>query len=864
MSWHRRSQRDFEEEIRSHLEIETDRLVEEGMSPDDARLAARRRFGNVTTAQERYHGGGRWIRVEQVAQDVRYAARILRKSPLFSGIAILTIALGIGANTAVFSVVKGVLLSPLPYREPERLVKIWETLPGLSEATVSYPDYKDWQERNRVFDGVGVYSPFANRTLTGGDLPERVGVGLATANLFEVLGLAPVMGRGFRADEDRPGAARVVMLTSGFWQQRYGSDAGVLGRTLTLDGDPYTIVGVLPPTVGLGSVDLWVPVGLSANDPSFTRDNHPGLIGVGRLKPGVTIARMNNDLARISREIQAEHPKESAGIGATGDSFRELLVHNIRPALSLLTWAVLCVLLIACVNVANLLLARSTSRRKEIALRLALGASHRRIQSLLLSEHLLVALLGGVLGVGLAYGAVRAVVQTRPPGVPRLADIHIDLPVLVFAAVVSLLTGLFFGLLPARNATRVDLIDPLKGSGRSSASTGTLRLRGVLMTAEVAMALMLLIGAGLLIRSVSRLTHVNPGVDPRGVTTGWLFLPTNQYPDADRQRLTLDEILGRIEAVPGVTSAALTSAFPLASNTQNGVTFEGHPKPVGQEPLINFQVISREYFNTVKMRVVRGRGFASTDVAGGDEVVWIDETVARKFFPGEDPIGKRIVRGKFDSKERPWTVVGVVNDVLDRGLDERANGTLYRPFDQQPQNWMGLVIRTAMPFERVLPAVRRGIASVDPALPLASEETLEHMITQSIGQETFTMFVLVAFAVVALILAAVGVYGVIAYFVAQRLHEIGIRMALGARRSDIVSLISRRILVTAGTGVAAGLVAAAAASGLMSTLVYEIAPTDAATYVGSAVALLVVAALAAVVPTLRATRVNPASAMRAD
>ena len=863
MPWRRRSQRDFEEEIRSHLELETERLVEEGMSPDDARLAARQRFGNVTAAQERYHGGGRWMMVEQLAQDVRYAARMLRKSPLFSGIAILTIALGIGANTAVFSIVNGVLLSPLPYREPERLVKIWETLPGLSQATVSYPDYKDWQERARVFDGVAVYSPYANKTLTGGDLPERVGVGLATANLFDVLGLAPVIGRGFRAEDDRPGVGRVVMLTNGFWHQRYGGEARVLGRTLTLDGDPYTVVGVLPPTVGLGSVDLWVPVGLSANDPSFTRENHPGLIGVGRLKRGVTIALMNNDLARISREIEAEHPKESAGIGAEGESFRELLVETIRPALSLLTWAVLCVLLIACVNVANLLLARSTSRQKEIALRLALGASHRRIHSLLLSEHLLVATLGGMLGVGLAYAAVRAVVQTQPPGVPRLADIHIDLTVLAFAAAVTVLTGLFFGLLPARNATRVDLIDPLRGSGRSSASRGTLRVRGALMTAEVALALMLLVGAGLLIRSVSRLTRVNPGVDPRGVTTGWIFLPGNKYPDAERQRLALEEILQRVEAVPGVTSAALTSAFPLASNTQNGVTFEGHPKPVGQEPLLNFQVISPEYFNTVRMRVVRGRGFTAADVRGADDVVWIDETVAKKFFPGEDPIGKRILRGKFDSKER-WTVVGVVNDVLDQSLDERANGTLYRPFDQQPQSWMGLVIKTGMPFERVLPAVRRGIASVDPALPLASEETLEHKITQTIGQETFTMFVLVAFAGVALVLAAVGVYGVIAYFVAQRLHEIGIRMALGARRSDIVSLISRRVFVTAGIGIVVGLAGASAASGLMSKLVYEIAPTDAATYVGSALALLVVAALAAVVPTLRATRVNPASAMRTD
>jgi len=620
----------------------------------------------------------------------------------------------------------------------------------------------------------------------------------------------------------------------------------------------------LPPMVGLGSVDLWVPVGLSANDPGFTRPNHPGLIGVGRLARGMTIGQMNQDLGRISREIATEHPRESAGIGAEGDSFRELLVHNIRPVLSLLTWAVLCVLLIASVNVANLLLARSTSRRKEIALRLALGASDGRIRRLLLSEHLLVAALGGALGVGLAYGAVRAVVQTRPPGVPRLADIHIDLAVLAFAAAVSVLTGLVFGLLPARSATRVDLIDPLKESGRSSASGATLRLRGALMTGEVALALMLLIGAGLLIRSVSHLTQVNPGVDPRGITTGWIFLPESEYSSADRQRLALQDILQRVQAVPGVTSAALTSAFPLASNSQVGVTFEGHPKPIGQQPLVNIQLISRKYFSTVRMRVIRGRGSAGTDVKGDDDAVWIDETIARKYFPDEDPVGRRIVRGAFDSKERPWIVAGVVNDVLDQGLGERARGTLYRRFEPEPQSWMGLVVKTAMPFEQVLPAVRRAIAAVDPALPLASEETLEHMITQSIGQETFTMYVLVGFAMVALVLAAVGVYGVIAYFVAQRSREIGIRMALGAQRSDIVSLVSRRIMLTAGVGVAVGLVGTAAASGLMATLIYEVAPTDAVTYASGALALLAVAALAAVVPTLRATRVNPASAMRAD
>jgi predicted permease len=865
MSLWRRSQRDFEEEIRSHLEIETDRLIREGMSPHDARIAARRMFGNVGRTQERYHDTSRWVWLEQLVQDLRYAARMLRKSPLFSGMAIITLALGIGASTAVFSVVNGVLLSSLPYREPERLVKIWESLPGMSQIMVAYPDYLDWKARARVFDGVALYSPFRSMTLTGGAFPERVSVGFATANLFDVLGVAPSVGRGFRADDDQPGAGRVALLATGYWQRTLGADRDVVGKRVPLDGETYTVIGVVPPTVGLGAVDIWVPMGLFVKTESFSRGNHPGLIGVGRLKPDATLEQMNADLARVSREIVAENPKESAGIGAGGDLFRELLVSNIRPALRMLGWAVVCVLFIAWVNVANLLLGRATSRRKEIALRLAVGASNARILRLLLTENLLLALIGGALGVALALAGVRGIVAMRPAGLPRLGNIHIDMAVLTFAAAVSVVSAFMFGLLPAHQASGVDLNDSLKESGRGASATGgTLRLRGLLMAAEVALALMLLVGAGLLIQSFSRLTRVDPGVDPRGVITAWINLPASKYPDEERQRLGMSDILRGVQSVPGVTSAALTSAFPLSANTQNKITFEGHAKPKGTEPLLNVQMVSPEYFKTVRMRVIAGRGFATTDVKGADPVVWIDETVAKKFFPGEDPVGKQMVHGAYDSHEPKWTVAGVVNDVRDQSLGQRANGTLYLPFDQHPQSWMSLAIKTAIPFERVMPVVRREIAAFDKDLPLAGEQTLEGMIDQSIGQQKFMMLVLGIFAAVALILAAVGVYGVIAYFVAQRSHEIGIRMALGAERSSIVALISSRVLATTAIGVVVGLVAAAAASGLMTKHLYDVKPTDVTTYAGGAIALLFVAGVAAVIPTLRATRVNPAATMRAD
>jgi putative ABC transport system permease protein len=861
----RRSQRDFEVEIQSHIDIEADRLIEEGMNPHDARLAARRRFGNVSKAQERYHDAGRLAWLEQVMMDVRYASRMLRKSPGFTAISIFTLAVGIGANTAVFSVVNGVLLSPLPYREPERLVKIWESLPGMAQIMVSYPDYKDWKVRARVFDDIALYSPFRTMTMTGGELPERVGVGLATANLFGLLGVSPIIGRDLHADDDQPGAARVALATSGFWKRRFGSDPGVLGKTVALDGETYKIIGVTPPTVGLGALDVWVPMGLWDKASNFNRGNHPGLIGVGRLKPGVTIAQMNADLMRVSAEIRAEYPTETSGIGAGGDFLRELLVGNIRPALKMLSWAVFCVLLIACVNVANLLLGRSSSRRKEIALRVAVGASDARIVRLLLTENLMVALTGGVLGVGLAYAGVKSIVALKPVGIPRLGNIHIDLRVLVFAAVVSIVTGLVFGLLPARQAAKVDLNDSLKESGRGSSATGgTLRLRGMLMAVEVAMALMLLVGAGLLMRSFTRLARVESGVDPRGVVTAWVDLPEVKYPDEPRQRLALQDILRRVQSVPGVTAAALTSAFPLNANQQNKITFEGHPRPKGNEPLLNVQYVSPDYFSTVKMRVIAGRGFSPRDVQGAAPVVWISETVAKKYFPGENAVGKRLVHGEVDSKEQPFTVAGVVNDVKETSLGGTVNGTLYLVFDQFPQSWMGLAIKTSIPFEQVMPAVRREVAAFDKDLPLRDESTLERTIGESIGQERFTMFVLGIFATVALLLAAVGVYGVIAYFVAQRSHEIGIRMALGAQRTNIVSLVTGRVLVTTGIGVVVGLVAAAAASGLMTKLLYDVKPTDMTTYAGGAMALLAVACVAAVVPTLRATRVNPATTMRSD
>jgi len=863
MAFWRRAQRDFEDEIRSHLELETDQLIAQGMRPKDARLAARKRFGNVGAAQERYHdaGGLLW----QAFADLRYAFRVLRKTPLFSAIVIVTLALGIGANTAAFSVVNGVLLAPLPYRAPDRLVELWETLANLDRIMISYPDFVDWKQRSQVFEDIALYGPYGGMANTSGDIPRQIGVGTATANLFHLLGVKPTIGRDFLPSEDRPGGTPVALLGDSYWRSEFAADTSVLGRVISLDGEPYRIIGVLPPLPSFKLLEVWIPLRPDLDTASFNRGNHPGLRGVGRLRPGVSIEQMRADLARISREIVAEHPKEASGIGAGGEYLGDLLVHNIKPALRVLSWAVFCVLLIACVNVANLILARATSRQREMALRRALGAGERRLMRLLLVENLLLAFIGGALGVVLAYVAVRAMVAAQPEGVPRVGDIHVNVTVLLFAAGASIVTGLLFGLFPARYAAAVDPSESLKNSGRSSsASTGALRLRAVLMTLEVAMTLVLLVGAGLLTRSFAKLVHVDPGVDPSGVTTGWIGLPAKRYPDAERQRLAMDDILHRVQSIPGITSAALTSALPLSGNIQLKQTFEGHPRPKGQEPLLQMQLITPDYFRTMGVRLLMGRGFGPSDGAKGQPVVWIDETIAKAYFPGENPVGKWIVHGGFDSTEPKQIIAGVVNTVHDSGLEDRANGIIYMPFDQSPQSWMALVVKTTLPVEQITPSIRREVATFDKQLPLSNEQTLSTVIARSIGQERFTLLVLGNFAILAVVLAAVGVYGVIAYFVAQRAQEIGIRIALGAQRGDVVRLVTRTVLVGAGTGILLGLGIAIVASRLMSNLLYGINPIDLPTYASGAFALLVVAAMAALLPTARATRVSPAIAMRAE
>jgi putative ABC transport system permease protein len=701
--------KELEEELRFHADqLASDRRAD-GMTAHGAERAARRRLGNRTRIAEEARAMWSVAWVEHLVQDLRYGMRALRRSPAFAVVAALTLALGIGANTAIFTVVNGVVLKPLPYGDPGRLVMLWETMKDVPQILVAYPNFLDWRTRTTAFDGLAIYNGFDAFNLTGMGDAERVRGGLGSGNLFDVLGVRAVVGRTFRADDDVVGAPRVAILSDGMWRRRFGADTSAVGTTITLDGFTYTIVGVLPPRVQLARADLWVPIGLWANTPRFNdRANHPGTIGIGRVKPGVTLDEMRADLDRVARQLQADYPKENAGIGASGDWLINMVVGDIRPALYVLVGAVGLVLVIACANTANLLLGRAAGRQREMALRVAIGARRGRIVRQLLTESMLLSLIGGVLGVGFAWAGVRVLLALRPSNVPRLMDVHLDGTVLAFALIMSVVTGLVFGIAPAVHAAGGDVVTSLK-EGARGATGGRLRLkmRSTLMVAEVALALVLLVGAGLLKRSFANLMRVDPGVDPHNVIAGLVQLPEHKYAEAGRRNAQFEELLQRAKAIPGVTDAALSTDLPTSSSWQANVTFEGQPPEIrGQEPLFGCVLTSPDWFSAMRMRFSGGHAFAPTDVQGMEQVVVISDAVAKRFFADQNPVGRRLKLGPLTSTS-PWiTIVGVVNDVKDRGLSLDARGTLYFPVAQNAPGALSLAVRSTAPTATVVAMMR--------------------------------------------------------------------------------------------------------------------------------------------------------------
>jgi putative ABC transport system permease protein len=802
-------------------------------------------------------------------QDVRYAVRTLWKSPGFTVVAVLALALGIGANAAIFSVVKAVLLSPLPYPDPERLVWVREINPGsdIMDEPASAPDYNDWRTQGRSFEGVAAFG-YAGGTITDGDRePERVAGMSTSANFFRVVGVAPALGRGFLPEEEAAGRNRVVVISHGLWQRRFGANPNVLGQTITITGNPHTIVGVAPanfktPVPGPKPPDLWFPIAFNFDE---SRRRSDFLNVVGRLKEGATVEQARAELEALAARLAAEHPSTNAGWGVKVEPLHERVVGNVRQALWVLMGVVGFLLLISCANVANLLLARAAGRRQEIAVRTALGARRGRLVRQFLTESLLLGLAGGGLGLVLAAWGVELLVALSPGNIPRLEEVSLDARVLAFTFGVSVLTGVVFGLLPALSASKADLSVSLKEGGTrgSTAGASSAALRGLLVVAEVAITVVLLAGAGLMIRSFMAIQSVDPGFRADRIMTFDFALPMTTYKEESQRATFFEQLTARAATLPGVERAAVIDALPLTGGgSVLGFVIEGRP-PLPPEKVqdANFFSVTPDYFDVMGIPSVRGERLTERHRADVPDVAVINEAMARRYWPGEDPIGKRLNIG--DPEKTPWiTVIGVVRDARTGGLDKEPYPQMYVPSAQFPYRAMTFVARTSGDPTSIAPALRHELAALDKDLPLYNVRTMEQVLCDSVSRRRFQMILIAAFAGVGLLLAAVGIYGVISYGVAQRRHEIGVRMALGARAADILKLVVGQGLGLTLAGVGLGLAGAFVLTRVLSSLLYGVSATDPLTFACVAVALLGVALLACLVPARRATQVDPMIALR--
>jgi putative ABC transport system permease protein len=808
-------------------------------------------------------------------KDVRYAVRRLRKAPGFSVIVLLTLALGIGANTAIFSVVNTVLLRPFAYRDPERLVVVDHFYPSLNnlEAGASAPGFRDLREKTELFDGVFVMTGWGPALTGAGGEPQRLQGTRASGLMFRTLGVSPLLGRTFTADEDEPGKERVVVLSYGFWQRQFGGDPSVVGEQIILNGEQHDVIGVMPASFrnfNNQATDLWRPLALTPQQFGGGRTNE-WLTLVARLKPTVSIERARSDLTTFASQLRQQFPDQYA----TDWTFKvtpmnESVSGRIRPALLVLLGAVGFVLLIACANVANLLLARAASRIKEVAIRSALGASRRDLVRQLLVESVLLAVVGGALGLGLAWLAVKGVIALQPANVPRIAELRIDGIVMVFTVGLSLFTGLLFGLAPAAQSSRANLQETLKEGGRSAtADRSGHALRRVLVVAEVALALTLLTGAGLLIKSLALLQEVNPGFDSNNLLTFTVSVPGSRYQSDTARIQYFDRAIEAVRAVPGVTDVGITSTLPFGGSWSTGsFRVEGYqPPPNTPGPWGDQRVVNPSFFTTLKVPLVKGRYFNEQDGTTGNQVVVVDAEMVRRYWPNADPIGKRVT---FNDPQRDsvvdWmTVVGVVGHTKHEGLDAEDRVQLYHPYRRGggfAGGQMTFAVRTAGDPNATLSAVRSAIYSVDRDVPLANTSTMEANIGNSMGQRRFAMLLLGLFAAMAAVLASIGIYGVMSYSVTQRAHEIGIRMALGAARRNVLSMVMGQGLLLVGIGMAIGVAGAVALTRLITSQLFGVKPTDPATFTMVAVLLVGVAMLATLVPALRATRVDPIVALR--
>jgi putative ABC transport system permease protein len=825
---------------------------------------------------------GREAMMDTLLQDIGFGFRMLLKARGVTALAVLTLALGVGANTVIFSVVNAVLLRPLPYKEADRLVMLWATQEQLQAALdripISAGDFIEWRDQNHAFEEIAAVDS-ATFNLTGMDQPEQIVGARVSANFFQLMGIQPALGRSFLPDEERQGNNQVVIISHSLWQRRFGANPQVVGQTMTLNNKSYNIIGIMPPNFTFPraadlpsyfefppQAQLWSPLALSAQRINNRRSRD--LAVIARLKPGVSIDQAQTEMSQIASRMEGQYP-ENKGWNVSLLPLRKQVVGDVELALLVLVGAVSFVLLIACANVANLLLARSATRAKEIAVRMAMGATPRRIVRQLLTESLLLALVGGALGVLLAYIGLPLLLALVPSNIPRVEEIGINLWVLCFTLAISLITGIIFGMAPALQLSKINLNEVLKEGVRGSTGGGrSQRLRNLLVVAEVALALVLLVGAGLMIRSFMRLLEVAPGFNAENVMTMEVMLSSSAYSEKRQQADFFRQVLERIASLPGVRSAAAVSYLPLKGEAGfDNFTIEGRPAPPpGQEPILSIRIASPGYFNAMNIPVLKGRALAETDTANSPLVIVINESMARKFWPNEDPIGKRIKVGGSEVRHgwegTLFPIVGVAGDVRSL-LDAEPKPQIYFSYLQMPWPAMTLAIRTASAPQTIATAVREQIWAINKDQPVINVKTMEEYLSESVAQRRFSMLMLSIFAVVALILAAVGIYGVMSYSVTQRTNEIGIRMALGAQKSDILKLILKQGMVMVLIGVGIGLAVAVALTRIISSLLYGVGAIDLITYAFVASLLIVVALLAILLPSLKATKVDPMTALRA-
>jgi putative ABC transport system permease protein len=809
--------------------------------------------------------------METLFKDIRYSLRNLSKQPGFTGIAVITLALGIGANSAIFSVVNAIVLRPLPYRDSDRLVVIWGSLhkTGLEEIEISAPEFKDFTDQCKAFQEIAAYDT-EGFNLTGVDRPERLSGASISASLFSTLGQDALHGRTFLAEEDQFEHVPVVILSHALWQRRFGTDPAIINKTINLDGRPTTVVGVMPAGFHFPDKDteLWTPLALSPD--LFTENNRGShfLNVIARLRPNVTLPQAQADIDTVTARASVEHRNVyPSSFGATVRSLHEDAVGNLRKAMFVLLAAVGLVLLVACANVAHLQLANATARYKEIAIRSALGANRARVVRQFLTESLLLSMFGGAAGLLLAVWGVRVLVALIPKDMPRVEEIRLDDRVVLFTLGVSLLTGIVFGLAPALQAAKTDLNEALKESGRNTEGSRRLRLRSLLVISEFALALLLLIGAGLMLKSFRRLQEVQPGFEPANLLTMRFALAQAKYPNFQRSKAFFDQLLERLKARPEVKSVGAVNLLPFGgSGGDRTFLIEDQPvAPGAPHPDEQIRFVSAGYFRTMSIPLLKGRDFNERDLPDTPQVAIVNQALARKYWPNAEAVGKRI---SFSTQNPKWyEIVGIVGNVKHRGLDIEDKPEFYIPFLQplfadanvQP---MYVAIRTSVEPSSLAAVVRNEVATIDPDQPVSNVLTMDQRIADSVAPRRFNMFLLGLFAALALLLAAIGIYGIMAFSVAQRTHEIGVRMALGARAGDVLRLVVTNGFKLALIGIAVGLGAAFALTRLMQTLLFDVSPTDPLTFVIDSLLLATVALLACYIPARRATKVDPLVALR--